>query len=113
MKTDILEMIKYKGLDLNDYNDHHELHEALDYDGSIRELVDGYIDLYYVDLRKWAVDNWNYVEEAMEEGLCEGVTDYHKIIQAGQYVYWSEQAREEVEAIFNEHLEAIEESVEG
>ena len=38
----------------------------------------------------------------MEEGLCEGVTDFHKLIQMGQYVYYRNEANEALEEIFNE-----------
>ncbi len=102
MKQQIKDLIEYKGLDLSDYSDSHELNEALDYDGSLHELVDGSIDIYYHDIRKWAVDNYNYVEDAIEEGLTEGVTDYHKLIQIGQYVYFRNEANEAIEEIFNE-----------
>ena len=69
---------------------------------SIHEIVDGSIDVYYHNLRDWVVDNYNYVEDAMSEGLCEGVTDFHKLIQCGQYMYYREQANEAIEEIFEE-----------
>ena len=61
------------------------------------------IDIYYYDLRKWSVDNYSYVEDAIEEGLCEGESDFHKLIQAGQYLYYREQANELIEEIFKEY----------
>ena len=64
------------------------LFDHIDDNGQIHELVDGLIDIYNYGLRQWAVDNYNWVEEAISEGLCEGVDDYHKLIQCGQYVYY-------------------------
>jgi hypothetical protein len=68
----------------------------------VHELIDGNIDIYNRSLREWAVDNYEYVEEAIAEGLCEGETDFHKLIQAGQYIYFREQANEAIEEIFND-----------
>ena len=102
MKQQILDLIEYKELNLSDYSDAHELYDELDYDGSVHELVDGNIDIYNRSLREWAVDNYEYVEEAIAEGLCEGETDFHKLIQCGQYVYYRDQANEAIEEIFNE-----------
>lgn len=80
--------------------DSHDLFEHLDFDGGIHELIDSHIDIYYYDLRKWAVDNYGFIEQAMEEGLCEGVTDFHKLIQFGQFVKLSIEAREIIEDLF-------------
>ena len=55
---------------------------TMDNDGSVHEYIDGLIGIYYYDLRQWAVDNWEWVEEAINEGLCEGESDYHRLIQA-------------------------------
>ena len=71
----------------------------MDYDGSLHELIDGKIDIYNYDLREWSVDNYEYVEQAMEEGLTGDETDFHKLIQCGQYVYYSEQVNEELELL--------------
>jgi len=107
MITEIKEIIEYKKLDISEYDDASDLYEALDYDGSIHERIDSAVDIYYYDLRKWSVDNYNFVEDAMEEGLCEGVTDFHKLIQAGQFVELSQTARDAVEVIFDEVQESI------
>jgi len=107
MKDQILEAIEDKRLDLSEYSDQHELVDALDYDGRLHEIIDGMIDIYYYDIRKWAVDNWEYIERAVDEGLWDnsGEADYHKMIQAGQYVYYQELAYEAVEEIFEEYQE--------
>jgi hypothetical protein len=102
MKDDIKDLMEYKLEGDETFSDCHDLYEYLDYDGSVHELIDGAIDIYYYDIRKWAVDNWAYVEDAMSEGLTEGVTDYHKLIQIGQYVQLSEEARAATEELYKE-----------
>jgi len=62
----------------------------LDYSGACHEQIDSMIDIYNYDLRKWAVDNWEWCEQAVENGLTDG-TDYHKMIQCGQYEYYNDQ----------------------
>ena len=78
-----------------------ELYDLLDHDGSVHELIDSNIDIYYHAIREWAVNNWQYVEQAISQGITNG-TDYHKLIQAGQYVQLTEQAHEAVEELYNE-----------
>ena len=107
MKTDIKDLMtrtlcNAHGLHDCEFDDAWELYEHLDYDGSIHALIDSDIDIYYYDLRKWAVDNWQFVEEAIEEGLCEGVSDYHKLIQAGQYMRLREDAQRYVEELYDD-----------
>lgn len=103
MKQEILDLIEEKNIDLTELNDAHELYEELDYDGSLHELIDGSIDIYNYDLRKWAVDNYEYVEDAIAEGLVDtNDFDFHKAIQSGQYLKLREEANELIEEIFNE-----------
>ncbi len=102
MKTDVRDLISEKLTGDETFTDHWELYDHLDYDGSMHELIDSSIDIYYHAIREWAVDNWEYVEEAISEGLTEGVSDYHKLIQWGQYVQLSEEAREAVEELYTE-----------
>lgn len=107
MKESVIELIETKNIDVNDFVDAHDLYEALDYDGSLHEIIDSNIDIYYYDLRKWAVDNYNYVEDAVDEGLVDTSNfDFHKAIQSGQYVQLREEMSEIVEAIFSETQEA-------
>jgi len=103
MKNEILDLIKETlvGDEKMDCSD--VLYDLLDYSGSLHEIIDSHIDLYYYDLRIWAVENWEYVEEALEEGICEGVNEYHKMIQAGQYMALSEYARCSVDELFNDY----------
>ena len=101
---------------INELENHHinicvlespsELYDMLDFCGSLHSLIDSAIDIYNYDLRKWVVDNYNYIEDAMEEGLCEGVTDFHKLIQIGQYHMYQQEMYQCVEAIF-EQLEQL------
>lgn len=74
----------FNELELEEYDNINEgiLQDAYDY---VHELADGRVDIYYYSIRKWAVDNWTHVENAMDEGMTEGVTDYHNLIQIGQY----------------------------
>jgi hypothetical protein len=102
--TDIQDLIKEKQLNLSDYEDQYELRDALDYNGELHGLIDSAIDIYYYDLRKWAVDNYDEIEEAMEEGLAEGVTDFHKLIQIGQYNYLVKEADYMIGCIFDDSV---------
>jgi hypothetical protein len=90
--TDIKNLIKEKNLKLADFRDQYDLKDTLDYDGSLHSIIDSYIDIYNYDLRKWAVEHYDEIEEAMEEGLAEGVTDFHQLIRVGQYNYISKEA---------------------
>ena len=105
MKDQIKELIENKGLNISDYVDSWELIEALDYDGSVQEIANANVDVYYYDLRKWSVENYSYIEDAMEEGLCEGVTDFHALIQVGQYVSFRNEANEIIEQLFKDFSE--------
>ena len=102
MKNEILEAIDYLDIDLDEINDPQELYEAIDYNGTMNEIIDGMIDIYYHDLREWAVKNWDYVERANEEGLGTDGKDYHKDIQCGQYVYFQEKAYNLMDGIYEE-----------
>jgi hypothetical protein len=89
---DVKDLIKEMNLNLSDFTDQYDLRDTLDYDGSLHGLIDRAIDIYYYDLRKWAVDNYDEIEEAMEEGLTADITDFHKLIQIGQYHYLTKEA---------------------
>ena len=102
MKDDIKDLIKDKVQTDDNFRDAWELYEHLDYSGLIHELIDSNIDVYNSDLRIWAVNNYHYVDEAIEQGLTDACGDYHRLIQCGQYVQLSEEAHELVEELFNE-----------
>lgn len=127
LKDDLKDLINRKCEKGDTFADAWDLYQHLDYDGSVHELIDSYIDIYYTDLRKWAVDNYHYVEQAMDEGLCnglkahktiecgdyiqyklEGVPDFHQLIKSGQYLYYNELAYECIEELFTEYDEDAE-----
>ena len=110
--TDIQDLIKEKKLNLSDYSEQWELTEALDYDGSLHQIIDSSIDIYYYDLRKWAVDNYDEIEEAMEEGLTADITDFHQLIQIGQYHYLTKEADFMIGCIWDDY-QSEEEEEEG
>ena len=65
------------------------LKDNINDNGAIDEMIDGYIDIYHSSLREWAVDYYHYVEDALEEfGTSK---NYHKDIQMGQSLYYSEE----------------------
>ena len=101
MKRQLEVLIEEKNLNISDYNESWDLYGALDYDGSVHELIDSMIDIYYYDLRKWSVDNFEAIDEAIDEGLCEG-SDFHQQIQAGQYIFFRGQANDVIDEIFAE-----------
>jgi len=102
MKNEILETIEDLEINILDFDNGSELYEKLDYNGRMHEIIDGNIDIYYHDLREWAVKNWDYVEEANLEGMGTNGEDYHKDIQAGQFLKLSEEAYKLVDEIFEE-----------
>ncbi len=106
LKNRIIEAIEYKNINLNDIDDSNSLAYELDYDGALHEIIDSNIDIYYYSLRQWAVDNWEHVEDAINEGLVDTDDfDYHKAIQGGQYVLGQQLAFEAIEEIFEESKE--------
>jgi hypothetical protein len=103
MKDDVKDLIGEKLTGDETFTDHWELYEHLDFDGSMHELIDSRIEMYNYPLRQWAVDNWEYIEEAISEGLTEGIgDDYHRLIQCGQFMQLCEEAREVVEELYAE-----------
>ncbi len=101
-KGEIIEVITYNFtenslLDLISF-----LEDEINDNGAIDEVIDRQIDIYYYDLRKWFVDNFDYVDQAIEEfGKSD---DIHKDIQMGQHLYYSELVNECV----NDIIEFIE-----
>lgn len=102
MKDQILEAIEYKSLNLSDYSDVHDLRDALDYDGTLHEIIDGNIEIYTHKLWQWAAENYEYVDQAIEEGLASLESGIISCLQSGHYMQLSEEANEALEEIFNE-----------
>ena len=103
MKDELKELLLNNVSADETFTDSGELYDHLDYSGGIHEIIDSNIDIYYYDLRKWAVDNYNWIDEAIESGLTGENADFHQLIQAGQYVALNQEAVELVEELFNEY----------
>ena len=73
--------------------------EDINDNGSIDELIDSKIDIYNHTLREWAVDNYGYIEDAVDEFGVQMPFDFHKVIQMGQYMQLSEDINKEIEGI--------------
>lgn len=72
---------------------------------TITELADSKIDFSNHDLRLWAVDNYNYIEDAIAEfGINTDKPDFHQMIQQGQYYAYSN----EFYSLVNEFKDYIE-----
>lgn len=86
-KTDLQDLLSNQ-----EFGDFQELVDWLEDDASdmISELAGSKIDIYYYDLRKWSVDNYNYIEDAISEFVVDTENpDFHKMIQSGQYYAYS------------------------
>ena len=102
MKEDIREVIDLQVEPDESIENAKELYERLNFDGSMDSIIESNIDIYYYDLRKWAVDNWHWVEDALAEGFCGGVTDYHQLIHAGQYMSLMSDVRVAIAQLYKE-----------
>ena len=86
-KTDLQDLLSGQK-----FGDLQELIDWLEDDSSdmVSELSDSKVDIYYYDLRKWSVDNYNYIEDAISEfGIDEKNPDFHALISQGQYYAYS------------------------
>lgn len=86
-KTDLQDLLSNQK-----FGDFQELVDWLEDDASdtISELADSKVDIYYYELRKWSVDNYSYIEDAISEfGVDTKNPDFHKMIQSGQYYAYS------------------------
>ncbi len=93
-KTEILEVIEYNFDDNGLSKLISFLQDTINDNGAIDEMIDNKIDIYYHNLRQWFVDNYDYVDQAVDEfGKSE---DIHKDIQMGQYLYYSELVYESI-----------------
>jgi len=80
---DLLEFSRDKFEDISELKDYLE---SDDISENINELSDSMVDIYYYDLRKWSVDNYNYIEDAVSEfGYDSKDFDFHKVISLAQY----------------------------
>jgi len=87
---------EFKNADFNDFEYWEEEGFPGDYsnlfvlqidDDMLTEMVDSYIEIYNYPLRQWMVDNYEWVEDAISEGLVDTNNfDIHKACIAGQYL---------------------------
>lgn len=86
-----------------------QIHDRLNFSGGIDEWVDGMIDIYNSDLEEWACKNGNhnYITQAKRDGLTSVDSDWHQEIQAGQWVYYGEEAWREIKELEDAIDEAI------
>ena len=73
----------------------------LDYSGTCQEQIDSMVDVYYYDLRMWAVDNYKWIEQAVENGMTD-CKDFHEMIQAGQYEYYNDRFYTNLDDLIND-----------
>lgn len=67
---------------------------------NITEIADSHVDIYNADLFEWAKRNYEYVEEAVSEGLVDTSNfDVPRALQAGQYL--------QIEQDIYEHLDDV------
>jgi len=102
MKESILELIAYKELDLADYSGVHDLREALDYDGSLHQLIDSNVEIYTHKLWLWAAENYEHVDQAIEEGLADLSKGIVPALMAGHFMQLTEESNEALGEIFKE-----------
>jgi hypothetical protein len=62
------------------------------------------VDIYYYTLREWAVDNYGYIEEAVDAFGIGEKFDFHGVIQQGQYLAYTQEMNELVSK-FLEYIE--------
>lgn len=55
---------------------------------AMAEVSDSFVDIYYSDIWKNSRHIDDYIDSALEDGLCEGVNDIYKIMQIGQCEYY-------------------------
>ena len=103
MKDELKELLLNNVQKDDRFSDSGELYDHLDYSGGVHEIIDSNIDIYYYSLRQWAVDNYNWIDEAIESGLTGENADFHQLIQSGQYVALNQDAVEIVEELFEEY----------
>lgn len=69
----------------------------------ITEIADNHVDIYHYDLLEWAKNNYEYVEEAMDEfGIAtdsNGKADFMRCIMQGQFLAYEREIYENLENI--------------
>jgi hypothetical protein len=85
-----------------------------DYSGStyicdaISEISDSFTPIYYSDIWENVKDIREYIEEAIGEGLTEGITDLEKIFQIGYYYFYNASLHQNLDSVaFNIMAERV------
>lgn len=87
-KNDLMDLLNYNGGTFEDFNyliDYLEENDNNYIGDNISSLSDSKVDIYYHSLREWAVDNYSYIEDAMDEYGTPDKFDFHNCIAQGQY----------------------------
>ena len=92
---------------LGDLDDEQDALESFttDYEGNvyvcdaITEIADRYIPIHYSDIWENARDIQEHIEEAVAQGILEGVNDLIKIFQAGYYQFYSQSLYNNLDAL--------------
>lgn len=77
-----------------DFKDFNDLIDFLEDDyryisDKISERADSMVEIYNYELRKWSVNNYDWIESAADEfGIDSKNFDYHKLIQMAQYSFY-------------------------
>ena len=67
---------------------------------AITEYADGQVDIYTADLLEWAKDNYEYVEQAIDEfGVSKGRADFVRTIATGQFLKNEEELNQDIEEV--------------
>lgn len=94
LKADIHNDLGEYGDNFCDYSGHHYICDV------ISEIADNNIDIYNYDLFEWCKTNYEWVEDAIAQGLCDTSSpSIPRMIQAGQYEYNSSNLYEHLDSI--------------
>ena len=78
-KDDLMDLLSgYSFKDFNELINYLEDNDSNYIGDNIFSLSDSKVDIYYYALREWAVDNYRYIEEAMDEFGMPEKFDFHK-----------------------------------
>ena len=102
MREEIRDLILETTAKDDNFECHYDLYDRLDYLGRVHEIIDSNVDVYHYDLRKWAVDNYHWIDHALTEGFVAEDADFHQMIQAGQYQALELEASQIVNELFKQ-----------
>lgn len=115
MKTITIEKRDYTNRDYTVFGDETDMCQEIEKSDAsyicdaISEYADSYVPIYNSEIWSNASDCQEWIENAMNEGLTEGVTDLVKIFQIGMYLYYQEMASTELPTMaFNVMCNALE-----